>query len=150
MSGVKITVQVRNVQVLNLLNDLSRMDTHKVFDEIGAYLVSETNRRFQETVDPDGKAWVPSQRAILENGKTLVDHGHLRDSITHLVAADGRGVQVGTNMVYGAIHQFGGQAGRGRNVRLIARPYLGINDADVREIEMIAHEFLRRETQRLQ
>lgn len=149
MSGVRVTVQVRNVQVLNFLNDLSRMDTHQVFDEIGAYLVSETNRRFQETVDPDGKAWEPSQRAQAEGGKTLVDYGHLRDSITHIVAADGRGVEVGTNMVYGAIHQFGGQAGRGRSVTIVPRPYLGVNDLDVREIEFISHEFLRRESQRL-
>ena len=39
-------------------------------------------------------------------------------------------VEVGSNVVYAAIHQFGGRAGKGRRARVPARPYLGIDERD--------------------
>lgn len=44
-------------------------------------------------------------------------------------------VLIGTDKVYGAIHQFGGQAGRGHQVTIPARPYLMVQDTDWTEIK---------------
>ena len=46
-------------------------------------------------------------RAREEGGQTLTDTGRLRASITHRLGPDE--VVIGTNVVYAAIHQFGGQ-----------------------------------------
>jgi phage virion morphogenesis protein len=76
----------------------------------------------------------------MEKRKILIQSGRLRNSIS--ARRDGSKVAVGTNLVYAAIHQFGGLAGRGRGVRIPARPYLGISKADEAEIERILKEAL--------
>jgi phage virion morphogenesis protein len=53
-------------------------------------------------------------------------------------------VAVGTNRVYAAIHQLGGQAGRGRKVTIPARPYLGVSAADRVRILAVLKWFLAR------
>jgi len=105
-----------------------------VMDEVGRYLVASTLRRFERERAPDGSPWLKSARALAEGGRTLTDTGRLRGSIAHTVSDGGRAVEVGSNVVYAAIHQFGGRAGKGRRVRLPARPYLGIDDRDRTEI----------------
>ena len=99
-------------------------------DQIGRYLVASTLRRFERERAPDGSPWLKSARALAEGGHTLTDTGRLRGSIAHTVTDGGRAVEVGSNVLYAAIHQFGGRAGRGRRVTLPARPYLGIDDRD--------------------
>lgn len=58
-------------------------------------------------------------------GKTLLDKGNLRDSYTYQLG--GGVLEVGSNLVYAAIHHFGGQAGRGKKTTILARPVLGVN-----------------------
>lgn len=41
---------------------------------------------------------------------------------------------VGTNKIYAAIHQFGGKAGRNKQVEIPARPYLMVGDEENAEI----------------
>ena len=77
-----------------------------LFDEIGASLVVSTQMRFERGEGPDGNPWPPSLRAIVEGGQTLVDTARLKGSISH--EASDTGVAVGTNVLYAAIHQFGG------------------------------------------
>lgn len=133
--------------------------TGELASSIGESLVSSTLERFEESKDPDGNAWTPSARAWGEGlkgkarrglglkgrggrgfGKTLVNKGLLRGSITY--EATPQRVVVGTNVVYAAIHQFGGMAGRGRKVRIPARPYVGISEEDVLECRSMMTDFL--------
>ncbi|MCY4548123.1 MAG: phage virion morphogenesis protein [Defluviicoccus sp.] len=74
--------------------------------QIGSYMVAATIRRFETETGPDGP-WTPSARAREEGGQTLTDSGRLRSSIAYNVTGDG--MEVGTNVVYAAIHQFGGR-----------------------------------------
>jgi phage gpG-like protein len=62
------------------------------------------------------------------NKKTLIDTARLMKSITYKEYSNR--VEIGTNVVYGAIHQLGGKAGRGRKVTIPARPYLMVQDSD--------------------
>lgn len=73
--------------------------------DIGELIIAETDDNFAAERSPSGKPWKPSQRAKNEGGKTLTDHRHLRDSIAKKVTPVS--VEVGTNKVYAAIHQFG-------------------------------------------
>lgn len=115
-------------------------DLSPVLDEIGAHLVQSVQERFESGIGPDGDRWKPSIRALAEGGQTLVDSGRLRDSVTHQVEP-GR-VVVGSNLVYAAIHQVGGEAGRNHSVKLPARPYLGISTGDEIEIGAILDDHL--------
>ena len=51
-------------------------------------------------------------------------------------------VVVHANKVYAAIHHFGGMAGRGRKVKIPARPYMMIQDEDLKEMQAALNEFV--------
>ncbi len=57
--------------------------------------------------------------------------------------AFGDRVEHGTNVVYGAVHQLSGFAGRRRSVFIPARPYLGVSSGDARAIEAETHDWFR-------
>ena len=101
-----------------------------IVNAIGRYLVASTHRRFERERAPDGTPWLKSARAIAEGGRTLIDTGRLRGSIAHTVTDGGRAVEVGSSVVYAAIHQFGGRPRRGRRASIPARPYLGVDEHD--------------------
>lgn len=138
---------------------------------IGVSLVTSTHHRFERQSGPDGKAWKPlagstlmgraGKKAVRERGKIggveyvkltakaekrvagakiLRRDGRLFQSITHMVLGDR--LLVGTNVAYAAIHQLGGDAGRGRKVKIPARPYLGIDAADRAEILATVEDYL--------
>ena len=143
MSGISLSYAIDDQAAMALLQRLEKVDTRLLFDEIGNHLVSSVTQRFKDGVDPDGNPWKPSERAKREGGKTLVDRAHLRDSNTYQVFLDGSGVEAGSDMVYAAIHQFGGKTGRNHATTLVARPFLGINADDEDEIEGIVDNFYR-------
>ena len=137
MAGVALHLSLDDAAFRAGLAHLHNMDMHGVFDEIGRYLVDQVTQRLAQQVDIKGQPLKPSRRAREEGGKTLIDKGHLRDSYTYNVFADGRGVEVGSDAIYAAIHHVGGQAGRHHAVRLPARPVLGVDDEDRQEIDAI-------------
>ena len=146
MSGVSLNLTYDDVAVGGALRAISAFgrDLSPLLDRIGMELESSTVDRFEEQRGPDGTPWTPSHRALADGGLTLVDSSHLRGSITHVV--DGDAVEVGTNLIYGGVQQFGGtisaKAGGSlsftigghrvnvASVTLPARPYLGISDVD--------------------
>lgn len=72
--------------------------------------------------------------------KILIDSGALLNSINW--QADRQGVEIGTNRVYAAIHQFGGKAGRGHKVTIPARPYLVVQEEDLDQINDVLEDYL--------
>ncbi|RIK92491.1 MAG: phage virion morphogenesis protein [Proteobacteria bacterium] len=130
---------------------------HAPMDEIGASLLASTQQRFEEGKSPTGTPWKPSIRASRDGGVTLVDRGHLSDSMTH--RASDTEVEVGTNVLYAAVHQFGAtinaKTSKGlrfkigdkfitkQSVTIPARPFLGISEDDAAEIQEILADHLR-------
>lgn len=126
-----------------------------LYEEIGQILLTSVARNFREggrySLGEDGEwvggtqSWITSGRAERDSGQTLSDTGILASSITADVSASG--VTIGTNLVYAAIHQFGGKAGRkvdGENtVALPARPYLVVQEEDIDSIVEATEEFFR-------
>lgn len=74
--------------------------------EFARILKTSAQMRFRTERGPGGQPWPKSRRAIEEGGKTLSLTRRLRNSIT--TAHDRTTATVGTNVVYAAIHQFGG------------------------------------------
>lgn len=105
---------------------------------IGQIVRSSVVRNFQEGGRP--RKWEPSRRALRDRGETLVDTGRLRTSIHSKAYADR--AEVGTDVIYAAIHQLGGKAGRGRKVSIPARPYLMVQDEDWTEIKSVLTDWL--------
>lgn len=141
-------------------------DPKPLLNDIGAALQQSTRERFDTMTDPTGKKWPRLALATeigraggrkrvftkkggfrkgavarMDNLRILFRQGHLRNSITF--RASRTGVEIGTNLAYGALHQFGGQAGRGRKITVPARPYLGLSAADEDKIEGLAQDYLR-------
>jgi len=151
VAGVSTTVGVDDgvsEHLARLAKTFVRLDP--VLDEIGSMLVTETQMRFAAEEDPDGKKWQELADATkAKRGRTgkkgtariLRDQGDLYDSVTHQVRT-GVSVSVGVTRTYGRIHQLGGNAGRGRRVKIPARPYLGVSEAGRKEIIAIIDERL--------
>lgn len=141
MTGVRIDVEVDDNAVRQAFDRLEALvdDMTPVFDEIGRTVVDHAILRFERQVDPDGRAWQPLAPATIQarrgggvDAKILIDSARLMQSLTHHAERDR--VTVGTNVVYAAIHQLGGQAGRNRATTIPARPFLGLDRSDREDI----------------
>ncbi|CAN5488991.1 hypothetical protein BH10BAC6_BH10BAC6_03240 [soil metagenome] len=84
---------------------------------------------------------ITSARARRQSGQTLMDTGQRAASIT--AEATSQVVTIGTNKAYGAIHHFGGQAGRNKKVLLPVRPFLVVQEEDLEEIQKAAEDWLK-------
>lgn len=151
MAGVEISVTVddrdlvtKARRLLDRLGDLSAP-----MAEIAEVMLNATHDRFESETDPDGRRWprlAPATVAgrlkrcgnagltILRDSGRLVGSLHPRSGLTWAA--------VGTNVVHGAIHQFGGQAGRGHKATIPARAYLGLGERKRGEIEQVLDGWL--------
>ncbi|TAD90958.1 MAG: phage virion morphogenesis protein [Alphaproteobacteria bacterium] len=111
---------------------------------------ASTRGRFETSSGPDGTKWTPLSAVTLAakqkrggkgvgEPKILVETAHLKRSIIRRY--DGRTAEIGSNLPYAAVHQLGGQAGRGHAITLPARPYLGLSGADERAITAAIRTF---------
>ena len=156
MSGFSINFSIDDREVRSAIDGMLALgkDLTPTMDEIGSYMENSTKARFQSGVGPDGQAWKISARAEAEGGQTLVHKTHLRDSIQYIASADE--VEIGTNLIYAAIHQFGGVI-RPKNAKKLKfkgvkgwavvdqvvmpeRPFIGASEEDEAEL---AHIILR-------
>lgn len=98
---------------------------NSVLQDIGEDVLGDVQDNIAYQKLADGSGMPQSAAAVKRGGKTLLDRGHLRDSYAYQIA--GGILAVGSNMVYAAIHHFGGKTGRGHKINITARPVLGIN-----------------------
>lgn len=86
-------------------------------------------------------------RKRLGNVKILQDKGFLKSSVRAEIG--GNTLRVGPSgpaAIYAAIHQFGGQAGRGKKVKIPARPYLVVQDEDLTELQALIRDHIERQS----
>lgn len=93
---------------MQALARLSDFDQNKsvLFDSIGQAVVENIRNRWADGVGLEGK-WRLSRRAMIKGDITLIDSSRLKDSMTHNVLPNG--LEIGTDVKYGAIHHFGGE-----------------------------------------
>lgn len=149
------TIEVKDAAVQALLAKLSQRagGLAPVLQALGSDITERTKRRFETSTAPDGTPWKPNSAATLAmvaariggqkskvkkdgslnaagqrslgNKKPLIgESGDLRRQIVPSVS--GNTLTVKSTPVYAAIHQFGGQAGRGKKVTIPARPFLPV------------------------
>lgn len=128
-------------------------DMSPIMQQIGDALLDRTKQRFVTSTAPDGTPWALNAPATIaawlkprggmhkKDGslskrgaakaaakKPLIgDSGNL--SRQFYVRADRHSVVLASSTRYAAIHQFGGQAGRGRKVTIPARPFLPVTSS---------------------
>lgn len=125
---IKVTIQSDELErkLQQLTSKLKNLKP--LMGSIGAMMLEDTEDNF-ESESFMGRPWKPwgaSTKKRRAGGKKLQDSTHLAGSITY--DADSSSVALGTNVVYGAIHQFGGRAGRAKASIIPARPFLPIVD----------------------
>lgn len=155
MNGPTPAIQVDDSGLKRVVAKLlqAAADATPAFAEIGEILRSSVTQnfldegRYSSPKDWRGgtKKWEelkpPTIAHRLKSGRgahpILQVSGQLKSSIS--VQADANGAQIGTNLVYAGIHQFGGKAGRGKKVTIPARPFLVVQDQDLDDaIDVIA------------
>ena len=113
-TGLEIRIDSRGIERINQrISELAAglTDFQPLLEGIGVEVESQTRRRISEEKEgPDGEPWQPWSEAYGETrhgGHSLLEgEGEMLDSIQYLVESDR--VEIGTNLIYGAIHQFGG------------------------------------------
>lgn len=81
-------------------------DLTPAMKSFGEYMRGRTEERFSSEEDPDGRSWPESKTAKKEGRKVLTKTHRLRRSITSVAGRSS--LILGTNVVYGRIHQLGG------------------------------------------
>ncbi len=97
-------VEIHDQDVTAALNRLLAIgeEPAPALDAIGRVLKTHLQLEFQTGTDPYGNRWAPLK---VRHGQPLRDKGHLMISIDYRV--DGDGVEIGTNLSYAPVHQFG-------------------------------------------
>ncbi|MEW5687418.1 MAG: phage virion morphogenesis protein [Pseudomonadota bacterium] len=135
------------------------LDLRPAYRSMGAAGVAQTRKRFTTKRAPDGSAWKPTRKI---GGSTMIESALLLRSLTSRLTPNG--VEWGSNRIYAAVHQaginrevqvkaherfgnvvFGRRFERkfrfqisahSRQMKVDARPYLGLNGQD--EAELLA------------
>lgn len=129
---ISISVKIEDGEVRSMLRGIAERTGNltPAMKIIGAIIKDSVLKNFMVGGRPK---WRPSKRAMKEGGRTLVDKAILQNSINPKAFSDR--AEVGTNVIYSAIHQFGGKAGKGHKVNIPARPFLMVQDEDWTEIK---------------
>ena len=114
-------------------------DATELLEALGAELESQTRRRIDSSGPaPDGTpwpAWSDAYERTRHSGQSLLQaEGGLLDSIQSLVSGDL--LETGSNLIYAAIHQFGGTADMPAGPAAVpAREWLGLGGDEERGLD---------------
>lgn len=138
MAGVTLDIDLQGLpEASRAVGRLAAFDLEELATDIGAILESGARRRIMEDKrGPDDEAWLPWSEAYddtrdHDRHSLLVEDGDLHDSVQSYTT--GTEVRVGSNLVYAAIHQLGGDTDQG-HPPIPARPYLGVSAEDGEDI----------------
>lgn len=154
--SVSITVRAAGLAGVEVaLARLDPLDSLSLMQGLARLIQEQTRRRIEEEKRaPDGASWPPNRAGT----STLYRQGHLARSIDQRAGAIQ--LEVGSGLVYAAIHQHGGTISaknkprltfmtpRGwrspKSVKIPPRPYLGVSAENGREILEETAAFIRR------
>ena len=134
----EVTIDIKSRELNRALRRAARQanDLAPAWKKIGEQLLESVQENFAAGGRP--KKWTAlsagslvSSKAKKQGGKILQGSGKLLDSITY--DADGSGVQIGSDLIYAAAHQYGAD-------HIPARPYLLIHPEDEAAMAEILEE----------
>lgn len=146
-----IKITLNDTEAVKKLQNIAQQleKPRKLYGILGETLKKRHNERFKAEIDPQGNKWKPlsprtlaSKRKNSKSLKILRQDGYLSDKTAYNVKDDG--VEFGSAAKYARLHQFGGNTGRGRKVKIPARPWLGVSKTDEQELLRVANEHLKR------
>lgn len=142
---MSIKIETQGIpRVAQVLNKLAFMDMLELLDDVGAMIETQTRMRIEgQSGPPDGGDWAEYSEGYSDwkdsQGKLGVGFlqldGHLLTSIQHVETGDK--VEIGSNIKYAATQQLGS-----KDETVAARPYLGLNDENVDDVEDLVIKFL--------
>jgi phage virion morphogenesis protein len=162
MTGATLTVRVSEDRITSALEEVlaAADDLTPALKNIGEYFRERTIERIKTETSPDGKKFAPLNplyAKVEKKGPGILrgESGQL-SAIVYQLAGDS--VEIGNNIPYGAIHQFGGtikaknapalvfQLGgnlmKVQSVEIPARSYLGVDAQDETEtIDILRDHF---------
>ena len=146
-------LNARLKKVLGLLEDPTPM-----WEAVGFAMSENTKLRITDQVDVNGASFIPSIRARIQGGQTLLDRGLLRNSITYFAKKNGVEWGVPSEFPYAWIlneggtitpkvkpflrFKVGGRWVRRKKVKIPKRQFLGLSISDKTEILDILGSFL--------
>ena len=143
-----IEIKLDNKEVESRLLDLAKRSENlrPLMNNIAGIFAYYTEENFKEQGRPD--KWIDLAESTKKQrtktghypGQILQVSGQLASSISTYY--DNDSAVIGSNLVYAAIHQLGGQAGRNKSVEIPARPYLQLTPEDFEEILSMTENFL--------
>lgn len=145
MTGVNIEFNIQDALDAMLHIEAAIDNMSGLFDHMGEVLLDIHEARFNAQESPDGVPWQAlspwyQESKAKQKDKILTLDGNLRSTLHWQIK--GNTLLFGTNLVYGAIHQYGGTIKPvtakalnvgGRPVKQVvipARPWLGISTQD--------------------
>ncbi|SFQ14362.1 phage virion morphogenesis (putative tail completion) protein [Roseivivax halotolerans] len=142
MSGVVLSADFDFGRAADAIARLADPDIDELAFNVGQLLETQSRTRISdEKVAPGGAPWAAwsADYAATRSAQhsLLVGENDLLESVQNYSA--GAEAKVGTNLVYGAIHQFGGEP---VGMPIPARPYLGVSDENAAEIEDLVIDYL--------
>ena len=113
-------------------------DLKPLMKNIAGIMADAVEENFEQEGRPD--KWQELAESTIKHrkktkhwpGKILQVEGQLATSIT--MQYDSESAVIGSNLEYAAIHQLGGQAGKGKKVTIPARPYLNLAKKDFNNV----------------
>ena len=127
-----IEIQIHGIdEIIQTLNRIAQKTENRkdLMADIAETMRLAVGKNFEEEGRP---AWA-GLKYPNKSGKIL--QGESGDLSSGIIAESNNDQAiVGSNKVYAAIHQFGGMAGRGRKVKIPARPFLQLTEQDEADI----------------
>lgn len=132
-----IQERIERVQNLELLKN-----------DIGILIQEDIDNNFEKESSPDGvdwQDWAPAteeyrRRSGNDLGKILNLNNDLRPSISYETTGNSIKAGVLRGPAYARIHQKGGQTGRNGRTTIPARPYIGLSNKILRNIQRLIGE----------
>lgn len=142
---IEVTIDNKKVEdaLLNVAQKTSNL--RPLMKNIAGIMADATEQNFKDEGRPKWKDLSVATKTARKKtgnypGQILQVSGQLALSIT--TQYDNESAVIGSNKVYAAIHQLGGQAGKNKKVTIPTRPYLNLTDEDFSNILNITETHL--------
>lgn len=145
--SLQLNINMSQIERLGArIQALGNIDHGELLEGIAAEVETQTRRRIsEEKTAPDGTAWPEwseDYAATRNGGQSLLESsGALIDSIESVASDDS--VEIGSNLIYAAIHNLGGTEDMAPGPAGIpARQYLGFSDDNLSDLQNVVDDFV--------
>lgn len=146
MPDEPIEIKIDNKKVEKALLEIAQKTSNlrPLMKNIAGIMADSTEENFKEEGRPKWKDLSEKTKTARKKtghypGQILQVSGQLALSVT--TQYDDTSAIIGSNKVYAAIHQLGGQAGKNKKTTIPARPYLSLFENDYHDILEVIEKY---------